>query len=148
MFVIIPGIILMCLPAKSQVVSKDSINTLRQQKEVIELAKELNEQKLKLAKLENSVENKRQDMETAQKDAQKAADRNADIASKLSSDPGNRKLARKAKNAAKQVKRDSRQSRSAADDFQGLQNDIDALKKKIADNEEKLSSLQGSVKSS
>ena len=148
MFVVILGITLMSFPAKSQVVSKDSISNLKQQKEIIGLAKELNEQKLKLAKLENSVESKRQDMETAQRNAQNSADENADIASKLSNDPDNRKLARKAKNAAKQVKRDARQSRSAADDFQRLQNDIDELKKKIAGNEEKFSSLQGSVKSS
>ena len=45
----------------AQLVSKDSINSLKQQKEALKVGKELNEKKLKLAALQNSVEKKTQE---------------------------------------------------------------------------------------
>jgi hypothetical protein len=138
---IVAGFLFISFSSISQVVSKDSINALNQKKEIIELEKLVNTQKLKLASLENSQESKRRDMESAQKGAQKSADENAEIAFKLSSDPNDRKLARKAKRAAKSAKKDARQSRKATGDFEALQKDIETLRKKLADNEQKLSSM-------
>lgn len=140
---IVTSLLFISFSSSSQVVSKDSINVLNQKKEIIELEQLVNTQKLKLASLENSQESKRRDMESAQKNAQKSADENAEIASKLSSDPDDRKLARKAKRAAKSAKRDARKSRKATDNFEDLQRDIDILRKKLADNEQKLSSMNG-----
>jgi len=136
------SLLFVSLSSKSQVVSKDSIKVLNQKKDILELEKLVNTQKLKLASLENSMESKRRDMESARKEAQKSADDNAEIAAKLSSDPDDRKLARKAKRAAKNAKRDARQSRQETDDFEDLQRNIDTIKKKLADNEQKLSSMK------
>jgi len=136
------SLLFVSLSSKSQVVSKDSIKVLNQKKDILELEKLVNTQKLKLASLENSMESKRRDMESARKEAQKSADDNAEIAAKLSSDPDDRKLARKAKRAAKNAKKDARQSRQETDDFEDLQRNIDTIKKKLADNEQKLSSMK------
>jgi hypothetical protein len=136
------GILLTSLPSNSQVVSKDSINILNQKKDIIELEKSVNTQKLKLAALENSREPKQRDMESARQEAQKSADENATIASKLSSNPDDRRLALKTKLAAKSAKRYAKKSRSATDDFEKLEKEIDTRKKKLADDEEKLSSLR------
>ena len=140
---IVTSLLFISFSSSSQVVSKDSISVLNQKKDVIELEKLVNTQKLKLASLENSQESKRRDMESAQKNAQKSADENAEIASKLSSDPDDRKLARKAKRAAKSAKRDARKSRKATDNFEDLQKEIITLRKKLADNEQRLSSMNG-----
>ena len=45
------GLMLISLSVSAQVVSKDSINMLKDQKQVIEVSKRLNERKLELAKL-------------------------------------------------------------------------------------------------
>ena len=140
---IVTSLLFISFSSSSQVVSKDSISVLNQKKDVIELEKLVNTQKLKLASLENSQESKRRDMESAQKNAQKSADENAEIASKLSSDPDDRKLARKAKRAAKSAKKDARQSRKASGNFEDLQKEIITLRKKLADNEQRLSSMNG-----
>lgn len=128
--------------SKSQVVSKDSINLLNQRKDILELEKTVNDQKLKLAALENSIAAKQKNKEAAQNEAQKSADENAEIASKLSSNPDDRKLARQAKKAAKSAKRDAKKLRIALGDFDDLQKDIDSLKKKLSDNEQKLADMK------
>jgi chromosome segregation ATPase len=133
---------LFSLSAQSQVVSKDSINTLKQEKDVLVLQKEVNDQKLKLASLENSVREKQLAMENAKADAQKSADENQRIATELSNKPDDKKLARKARRTAKKIQRDASKMRSTAESLDGLQKDIDTLRQKIADNEQKIASLQ------
>ncbi|MCW3116791.1 MAG: hypothetical protein JWM28_873 [Chitinophagaceae bacterium] len=127
--------------ATTQVVSKDSMNMLKQQKETLDLHQQLNDSKLKLAKLENSLERQSADMVKAQEEAQKSADANAEIANRLSADASDRKLARKAKKAARSAERYARQARQEAGNLESLQKDIDSLKKQIAGYEEKLASL-------
>ncbi|MES1218463.1 MAG: hypothetical protein ABUT20_23350 [Bacteroidota bacterium] len=127
---------------KAQVVSKDSINTLKQEKGALELGQQLNERKLKLAKLENSVEKQSGDMQKAQEKVQKSADDNAEIAAKLSADASNKKMARKARKAARSTERYAKEARKEASNLESLQKDIDSLKKQIADDEAKLATMQ------
>jgi hypothetical protein len=126
---------------RAQVVSKDSINTLKQQKDALELGQQLNERKLKLAKLENSLEKQSAEMVKAQEEAQKSADANAEIAAKLSSDASDRKLAKKARKSARSAERYAKQARKEASNLESLQKDIDSLKKQIADDEAKLAGM-------
>jgi hypothetical protein len=128
----------------AQVVSKDSISMLKSQKETALLSAKLNEQKLKLASLENSLAAKTEAEQNARERAQKSADANSKVASDLSAEAQNRKLARKAKKAANTAKKDAKRLRKATSGLEGLQSDIESLKKKIADDETKLQAMQAS----
>jgi DNA repair exonuclease SbcCD ATPase subunit len=122
----------------SQAVSTDSIAILKQQKETLELSKQINERKLKLAKLENTVEEKTRDMDKATMEAQKSANTNAQAATNLSNDSQDKKLARRAKKDAKEAKSDSKHARIATNNLDDLKKDIESLKNKIAADEAKL----------
>jgi peptidoglycan hydrolase CwlO-like protein len=125
----------------AQVVSKDSITILKQQKEALKIGKKLNERKLELAKLENSVEKKTQDMQNTAQQAQSSAINNDEAANKLSTDAQDEKLANKASNSANTAKSDAKKARKAAKDLDKLQKKIESLKKKIAEDEAKLAAL-------
>ena len=122
----------------SQVVTPDSIKVLKQQKNTLQLNKQINERKLKLAKLENKVEQKTREMLKAKEVAQKSANENVKGASNLSSNSQNKRLARKAKKAARMAKRDSRRARIANENLENLKKEIESLKYKIADDETRL----------
>ena len=77
----------------AQAVSKDSITTLQQQKEAIVISKRVNDNKLKLAKLENSLEKETMNAENTSLEAQKSADLNGRAADKLTGDAQDKKLA-------------------------------------------------------
>ena len=119
-------------------VSGDSLHSLRQQKESLELSTKVNDLKMKLAKLENTLDKKTREMESTTTDAQRAADNNATAAAKLSSDPQDKKLARQAESAGDNAKKSAKRARAAASDLSDLNKDIETLKKKIAEEETKL----------
>ena len=119
-------------------VSKDSINILKQQKESLELSSKINEHKMQLAKLENTVNAKTQERDKTAAEAQKAADDNATAAADLSRDPQDRKLAKKAEKAGNYAKKCAKRARSANDNLDGLTKDIESLRNKIAGEEAKL----------
>lgn len=127
----------------AQAVTKDSITSLKQQKSVLELSKQINDRKLKLAKLENTVEEKTMDMERTSNRAQKSADANAEAANNLSKDSQDKNLARKANKAAGNAKSDARHARIAADNLADLKKEIESLKDKIAKDEAKLATMRG-----
>jgi hypothetical protein len=137
---IIAGI-LISLTISAQV-SNDSLATLTHQKDTLALKKQINARKLKLAKLENNVEQKRLEVEAATKNAQQSADVNADAAARLSNNAQDKSLARKAKKAAKVAKNDSRHARIAAENLTNLRNEMASLKNKIASDEAKLGSFK------
>lgn len=126
----------------AQVVSKDSISILKNQKEIALLSAKLNEEKLKLAGLENSLSEKVESERKARNRAQESADANSKIASDLSEQAQNKKLARQAKKAAKAAKRDAKKLRKASSALDNLENDIEVLKKKVAEDEAKLQDMQ------
>lgn len=119
-------------------VSKDSISSLKQQKESLALSTKINSHKMQLAKLENTLEKKNREVETTTADAQKAAEENAEAAAKLSSDPQDRKAAKRAENAGDNARKKASRARSAASNLEDLRKDIESLKNKIADEESKL----------
>jgi len=119
-------------------VSGDSVSSLHQQKQSLELSTKINDLKMKLAKLENTLNEKTREMETTATDAQRAADDNATAASRLSGDPQNKKLAREAENAADYAKKSAKRGRVAADNLADLKKNIQSLKSKIAEDESRL----------
>lgn len=132
------SIALTSFSAHAQEVSKDSINILKQEKQNLEISKRLNENKLKLAKLENTLQQKNDAVTSSASDAQKAAADNQETAQKLNNDAQDRKLAKRASKDAKHAQKAARAGRNAVDDLEDLQKDIKNLKKKIAEDEAKL----------
>jgi hypothetical protein len=124
--------------AQAQQVSKDSIKVLKQEKEDLVTSKRLNDNKLKLADLENTVKQKNEDVSSSAQAAQTAASNNQESAQKLNDDSQDRKLAKKARKDAKKAEKAGQTGRNAVNDLDELQKDILDLKKKIAADEEKL----------
>ncbi|MEP6749670.1 MAG: hypothetical protein ABJB86_18170 [Bacteroidota bacterium] len=131
------------LPATAQAVSKDSIVSLQQQKEVIVISKRVNDNKLKLAKLENTVEKETTNKVNTAADAQNSANNNSKAADKLTNDADDKSLAGNANKTARDAKRDAKRARKAADKLEDLNKDIMSLKSKIAADESKLTSMSG-----
>jgi DNA repair ATPase RecN len=104
----------------------------------LSLVSEISRDQLKLGKLQNQLEQYVSNKQNASEKVQSSADKNSTAAEKLSNNPDNRKLARKAKNTASDAKRDSRNARSESDKLDKLNKDIDNLKDKIASNQVKL----------
>jgi len=132
------SIALASFSAHAQEVSKDSIKVLKQEKEDLETSKRLNDNKLKLAALENTVKQKNEDVSSSARDAQTAASNNQESAQKLNDDSQDKKLAKKARKDAKKAEKAGQTGRNAVNDLDELQKDILDLKKKIAADEAKL----------
>jgi len=134
-FLISSAIVLSITVAGFGQVSADSVISLKQQKQSLELSSKINTHKIQLAKLENDLEKKTRAMETTAEDARQAAEENAAAASKLNIDPLDKALARKAENAGDAARKSAKRARTAADNLAGLKKDIESLRSKIADDE-------------
>jgi hypothetical protein len=132
------AIVLIGFSANAQEVSKDSINVLKQEKKDLEVSKRVNDNKLKLASLENKVKQKTAMVESSALDAQRAATDNQETAENLNNDAQNKKLAKKARKDAQRAERAAKTGRNAVSELEELQSDIKDLKKKIADDEARL----------
>lgn len=137
------AITLVSFSAQAQEVSGDSINVLKQAKKDLEVAKRLNDNKLKLAKLENQVQEKTDAVASCANEAQKAATDNEETAQKLKDDPQDKKLAKRARKDAQHAESAAKAGRNAVSDLEDLQADIKSLKKKIAEDESKLGIVAG-----
>ena len=135
------AVMLMSLSLSAQDVSKDSLTSLKNQKESIELSKKINEQKIELAKLENEVTGKILEADQTSEKAKSAAEANVQAAGNLTGDAQDKQLSRKAAKSAGNAAHNAKKARKAADSLDGLKKDIDSLKSKIADNEAKLATM-------
>ena len=135
------GFLSVTAPSMAQVVSKDSLNMLKEQKANLEVSKKLNDRKMELAKLENELEGATRDAEKTAEQAQRSADDNQKNADKLGSDPQDKKLARRAGNSASSARKDAKRARKASDHLEDLRKDIESLRRKIADDEAKLGTM-------
>jgi hypothetical protein len=104
----------------------------------LSLVVKISEDQLKLAKLQNTVEQKTKDKKYASEKAQQSANDNAIAAARLNEDPENKKLAGEANDKAGIAKSDARKGRKAADQLDALNKDIQDLKLKIAGEQSKL----------
>jgi hypothetical protein len=137
-FLISCAVLLLVSFMASAQVSGDSLHSLKQQKQSLELSKKINDNKMKLAKLENTLEKKTMEMEKTTTEAQRAADDNAEAAAKLSNDSQDKKRARQAETAADNAKKSAKRARVAGDNLTQLKEEIRTLKNKITDDEAKL----------
>jgi hypothetical protein len=135
--------LLISVQLSAQVVSKDSISTLKEQQHALKISKDLNEQKIKLAKLENELTAITQLVEKTAEQAQVSADKNETAADRLTDDAQDKNKASKADNSARHAQRDARKARKAYDDLENLNKDIESLKSKITDDEIKLAAIPG-----
>lgn len=139
------SLILLAFPLTAQVVSKDSLSNLREQRQMLEIGKRLNENKLELAKLENEREEKVMAVSQTSENAQKSADANIQAADKLGEESQDRKLARRASNSAGSAKADAKKARKAGYSLEKLDKDINSLKASIQEDEKKLAGMQPAV---
>ncbi|HEX6430317.1 MAG TPA: hypothetical protein VF008_21645 [Niastella sp.] len=122
------GLLFFCMSISAQIVNKDSLS----------LVSKISADQLKLGKLQNQVEQKTKDQQDASSDAQRSADRNSTAADRLSDDPENKKLARRANKRAGDARSDARSARKEGDRLDDLHKDIRNTKKRITDNQVKL----------
>lgn len=122
------GLLFLCMSISAQKVNTDSLS----------LVSKISADQLKLGKLQNQLEQKTKNQQDASEQAQQSANENATAADKLSDNPENKKLARKANNKAGDAKSDARNARKEAKNLDNLNKDIQDLKNRIADNQVKL----------
>ena len=108
-------------------VSAQQINT-----DSLSLISKISANQLKLAKLQNTVEEITRDKQDHAISAQQSADKNKTAAGRLSDDPTDKKQARKADNAASDARSEAKKARKAADKLKDLNKNIADLKDKIA----------------
>ena len=116
------GVSFLCVKASGQQINTDSLK----------LITKINDDQLKLGKLQNTVDQKTKDKGEDVIAAQKSADKNATAANKLSNDPENKKDARQANNSAADAKSNARKARQAANRLDKTNKDIADLESKIA----------------
>jgi hypothetical protein len=104
----------------------------------LKLLAKISEDKVKLGKLINQVDDKTKNKLNASVEAQKSADDNAKAALKLTDDPENKKLAKNAENKADDAKADSRDARKEAVKYEKLNDEIRKLRIKILKEENEM----------
>jgi hypothetical protein len=122
------GLLFFYMFSSAQQINADSLS----------LVSKINADQLKLDKLQSQLEQKTKDKQDALASAQKSANKNSTAADKLSDNPHNKKLARKANKKAGNAKSDARKARKASDRLDKLQKDIQDVKNRIANNQGKL----------
>lgn len=122
------AVVITCVSVSAQKINTDSLS----------LVSKISADQLKLAKLQNTVEEKTRDKQDYATAAQQSADKNKTAAGRLSDDPTDKKEARKADNAASDARSDSKKARKASDKLKDLNKNIAELKTKIAAEQEQL----------
>lgn len=140
-FLLLPLLLVFSVAAPAQVVSKDSLAALKSQKAYIKLAQTINEQKIKLAGMENSVAEKNRSLQKAEARASELAAQNASLAADLNKDNTNKRLARKSHKSARSARKAAKAARIAASRLESLESAILSLKEKISKNEAKLGAM-------
>jgi DNA repair exonuclease SbcCD ATPase subunit len=125
------AVVIACVSVSAQ--SAQKINT-----DSLTLISRISENQLKLAKLQNTVEEKTRDKQDQAATAQQSADKNKTAADRLSDAPMDKAQARKADDAASDAKSDSKKARKASDRLKDLNKNISDLKAKIAEDQGKL----------
>ena len=138
---ILSAILLLVTVTNAQQSPADSLNAIKQQKRILDVAQRIEESKLKLTQLEKELADKNDEKEKAVRQAQESANENRDAAVALSDDSQHRKKAKRADKRSDQARRDAKRARRATDKVNTLEKDISRLKEKIAKDEERLSKM-------
>src|ERR1700750_2990488 len=100
-----------CLIALSVFAFVATLNAQQINTDSLSHVSKISEYQLKKAKLQNTVQQTTRDKQDAATKVQSSADQSSEDASRLSSDPQNKTLAKKADNAASDARSDSKKSR-------------------------------------
>src|ERR1044072_6233817 len=123
------AILLVCsMSTSAQELNKDSVS----------LVTKIDEDKSKLTDLQTQLEERLKIKGEAIAKAQRSANINSTAADKLSGDPKNRKLAKRADKSSSAARKDAKTARRETDRVEKLNKNIRATKKRIAKNEERL----------
>lgn len=136
-FLVSACMLLICANSFAQQATADSVYP-KANTDSLSLVKKISDYQLKLGELQNEVEQKTKNKQDASAKAQQSADDNAVAANKLSDNPDNKKLARRANNSAGDAKSDAKTSRKETKRLDKLYSQISDLKKKIAGEQTKL----------
>jgi chromosome segregation ATPase len=113
-------------------------NNDQNEKQIIKLQAKVSEDTAKLIKFNTLLPDYEKQKKVTADQAQQSADDNKTAAERLSNDPQDRKLARKADNAASDARSDAKKARVAADKLDDLNQDIKKLTKQLEKERDKL----------
>ena len=108
------------------------------EKQIIKLQAKVSEDSSKLVKFNSLIPDYEKQKKQTAEQAQQSADDNKKAAEKLSNDPQDRKLARKADNSASDARSDAKKARVAADKLDDLNKDIKKFTKQLEKERDKL----------
>jgi chromosome segregation ATPase len=133
------GSIFSALSTSAQSNDQNEKQTLNQnEKQITKLQAKISEDSAKLIKFNSLVADYEKQKKEMADQAQQSADDNKRAAEKLSNDPQDRKLARKADNSASDARSDAKKARVAADKLDDLNEDIKKLTKQLEKERDKL----------
>lgn len=116
------------IAASAQTVNKDSLS----------LVSKIEEDKSKLTDLQTQLEERLKSKGDAIAQAQRSANANSTAADKLSDDPKNKKLAKRADKSSSAARKDAKVARIETEKVEKLNKNIRSTKKRIAKNEKRL----------
>lgn len=117
-----------CISSTAQTENADSLS----------LVSKIEEDKSKLAELQTQLEERVKIKREAIEQAQRSANANSTAADKLSDDPKNKKLAKRADKSSSAARKDAKTARRETERVEKLNKNIRSTEKRIAKNEKKL----------
>jgi hypothetical protein len=115
-----------------------SVSAQELNKDSISLVSKIEDDKSKLAELQTQLEERLKSKGDAIAKAQRSANANSTAADKLSDDPKNKKLAKKADKSSSVARKDAKAARIETEKVEKLNKNIRSTKKRIAKNEKRL----------
>jgi hypothetical protein len=119
----------------------DSIKRVKHQQRIEEITRQIDDRKQNLSQLEIELLEKTNTKQEAVEEAQESADKNRQAAVTLSNDAQDRKKAKSAERQSDEARRDAKKARRASNNLKEIENDIKLLKKRIVEDEKKLTYL-------
>ena len=129
------GLVAFSLAASAQKINTDSLS----------IVSKISEYQLKMAKLQNSIQQTTYNKQDAAVKVQNASDKSSQDAARLDNDPQNKQLAKTSDNAASDARKDSKAARKANRRLDDLNKEISVLNGKITDQQTRLSVYTGTA---
>ena len=129
------GLVAFSLAASAQKINTDSLS----------IVSKISEYQLKMAKLQNSIQQTTYNKQDAAVKVQNASDKSSQDAARLDNDPQNKQLAKTSDNAASDARKDSKAARKANRKLDDLNKEISVLNGKITDQQTRLSVYTGTA---
>jgi hypothetical protein len=143
--IVLPGIVAAALSLLvTRAAAQGDSGRAGNDKQFIKLMAKVSEDSTKLAKYKGMIPQFEKDKKDAAEQAQQSADDNKRAADRLADDPQDKRLARKARGAAKTARNDSQKARVAANKLDDLNDDIKKLTRQLGKEQARLEKVQPS----